>query len=139
MRVKDAATAAKNFTERGSVAANSYKAGVTGAGGAWHAGAKAAKDNYAQGVQAAISRNAFERGVDDAGPATYEQAATTVGAANFPGGIQRSAPKYQRNVATYLDTLRQTELPLRGPKGSPANLQRVAVVTEALRRKKVGG
>jgi hypothetical protein len=137
--VKDASTAAKKFAARGAAAGPDYAAGVRGSGQRWQANAKAGKDNYAAGVQAAISRDAFSKGIDDAGGAHYEDRASGVGAQRFPQGIQSAQGAWEQNTAPYLQTLASLTLSPRAPKGDPRNMQRANDVAAALRRKKIGG
>jgi hypothetical protein len=137
--VKDAAAAAKKFVARGMAAGADYAAGVRGSGERWKAGAKAGKDNFVQGIQEAIQRNAYEKGVDQAGANKYEERATTVGANRFPQGIQQSENAWMQNTQPYLTVIAGVNLPPRGPKGSPQNQARSAAMADAMRRKKIGG
>jgi hypothetical protein len=139
LKVKDAATAAAKFVQRGSAAGSDYAAGVKNAGQSWQTGAAAAADNYAAGVQEAIGRGAFARGVQQAGASKYETRASTVGARRFPEGIREAGPTWEQSTAPYLQTLAGLTLSPRRPKGDPANFLRVQQVGEALRRRKVGG
>lgn len=137
--VKDAASAAKKFAARGAAAGPDYAAGVRGAGQRWQQGAVAGKENYAAGVQAAIGRGAFEKGVAEAGSGKYEERAGTVGAQRFPQGIQQAERTWEQNSAPYLQTIQSLNLSPRAPKGDPRNMMRANEVASALRRKKVGG
>lgn len=138
IKVKDAASAAKKFVTRGQAAGADYAEGVRGAGQSWATNTAAASDSYAQGVQAAIARNGFSKGVQEAGPAKYETKAGTVGAQRFGPGIAAAGPDWQKGVEPYLQTLSGLTLPPRGPKGAPQNMERANVVAMALRRRKVG-
>jgi hypothetical protein len=137
--VKDPAAAAAKFTQRGAAAAGDYATGVRGAGNRWQANAAASEENYAAAVTEAIGRKAFGRGVTKAGGAKFEAKASTVGARRFPEGIRDAGPAFQDGVAPFLQTIAALSLPPRRPKGDPANIERVRVITEALRRRKVGG
>jgi hypothetical protein len=137
--VKDAATSAAKFTQRGAAAAGDYQSGVRGAGAKWQQATGAAAENYAAGVQDAIGRGAFARGVSKAGGAKFETKASTVGARRFPEGIRDAGPAFQEGVQPYLQVIAGLTLPPRRPKGDPANFQRVQVIGEALRRRKVSG
>jgi len=139
IEVKDAATSAAKFTQRGQAAASDYAAGVRGAGQKWQQQTAASEENYEAGVTAAMGRHAFSRGVQAAGGGKFEQKASTTGARRFPEGIREAGPAFQEGVQPYLQTIAAITLPPRRPKGDPANFQRVQVVGEALRRKKVGG
>src|SRR5262249_35035117 len=139
LRVKDTATARDKFTNRGAAAAGDYANGVKTAGQQWQQGAGAGAGNYAAGVQDAITRGAFAKGIQQSGSQRYQDRASTVGAQRFPQGIRDAGPTWEANTAPYLQTLASLNLPPRRPKGDPANFQRVQVVGDALRRRKVGG
>lgn len=139
IKVKDAAAAATKFVQRGQAAAADYTKGVSTSGDAWAQNTAAASDNYAAGVQEAIARNGFLKGVQKAGPGKFVSAATTKGAQRYPQGIATAGPAWQDGTAPYLQTLAGLTLPPRRPKGDPGNMARVQAVTDALRKKKVGG
>lgn len=139
LKVKDPATARDKFTTRGAAAAGDYANGVKGAGQQWQQGAIAGAENFAAGVQDAITRGAFQKGVQQSGGAKYEQRASTVGAQRFPQGIRDAGPAWEQGTTPYLQTLSSLNLPPRRPKGDPSNWQRAQAVGEALRRRKVGG
>jgi hypothetical protein len=139
IKVKDAGTAASKFTQRAAAAAGDYQAGVQGAGEDWQRNTAASADNYAAAVQEAITRGAFQRGVQAAGGAKFASRAATTGARRFPEGVREGGPAFQAGVQPYLQTIAGLTLPPRRPKGDPANFQRVQVIGDALRRRKVGG
>jgi len=139
IKVTDPGVGARRFTQRGQAAAQDYTEGVRAAGDDWQRETAASVENYNQGVQQAIARNAFARGVQEAGAAKFAQKASTVGAQRFPQGIAAAGPAWQEGARPYLDTLAALTLPPRRPKGDPANALRVAAVMDALRRRKVGG
>jgi hypothetical protein len=139
LAVKDAATAGDKFVARGQAAGGDYTAGIRGSGERWKANTKAGKDNWVQGVQESITRNAFEKGVDAAGAAGFEDRAIAVGPQRFAQGIGQAKNKWVQNTTPYLNMMAGLSLTPRGPKGSPQNQQRSAEVATANRRKKVGG
>ena len=139
IKVKDAGTAAAKFTQRAAAAAGDYQAGVQGAGEDWARQTVASVDNYNAGIQEAITRGAFQRGVQAAGAAKYSQKAATTGARRFPEGVREGGPAFQAGVQPYLTVIAGLTLPPRRPKGDPANFARVQAIGEALRRRKVGG
>src|SRR5262249_21354644 len=59
----DTGTLAKKFVTRATAAAPDYKAGVQGKGGQWESRMKESEQNYVAGVQDAITRSAFGKGV----------------------------------------------------------------------------
>lgn len=137
--VKDVATAAAKFVKNGAAAGEDYAAGVRGAGQRWQQGAAAGEGNYAAGVQEAISRKAFSKGVNETGGAHYEQRASEVGAQRFPQGIRSAQNAWSEGTAPFIQAIASANLPPRGPKGDPRNQQRSQMMAEILRKKKVSG
>jgi hypothetical protein len=115
-----------------------YKEGVMNPRTPWAAGAKAAEDRYKAGVTEAANRGAFGKGVTAAGDQKWQQKALAKGPSRFAEGVAISAPDYQAAVQPYLDTIQATALPPRYAKGDPRNVQRVAVLSAALRKRKTG-
>ena len=139
LKVANAAEAAKKFAARGSAATPEYAAGVRGAGADWLAQTTASAENYAAGVQQAIGRNAFARGVQAAGASKFESRSAGVGARRFAEGIREAESAYNQAIQPVLQTLAGLNLPPRRPTGDPANYLRSQAVGEALRRMKTGG
>lgn len=139
LKVKDATAAAQKFIQRGQAAGPEYQRGVTGSGQAWAQATAASVDTYNAGVQEAIARGAFQKGVAQAGASRYEERAAGVGAQRYPQGVASSGDRYSSAVSPYLQTLASLTLTPRRPKGDPANYQRSQQVGEALRRRKIGG
>jgi hypothetical protein len=137
--VKDVATAAAKFVKNGSAAGEDYANGVRGAGQRWQTNAAAGEQNFAQGVQDAIARKAFSKGIQESGAAHYEQQAITVGAQRFPQGIRAAQQAWQDGTAPFIQAIASANLPPRGPKGDPRNQARSQMMAEILRKKKVSG
>ncbi len=138
IRVKDAGSLAKKFSQRAAAAAGDYKAGVEQAGQDWQTNTAAAADNYAAGVQQAIGDGRFRRGVEQAGSAKFTQRASTLGAQRFPTGVQAAEGDWTKGTQPYLQAIAGLTLPPRRPKGDPGNMQRSQAVAAALRALKVG-
>lgn len=136
--VKDVGAIAAKFKNRAGAAGPEYSSGVATAGPSWEAGARAGESNYEQGVQEAIGRKAFGKGVSAAGASKYVENATKLGTQRYPAGIANAEGAYAKGVQPFLDTVRSLNLPPRGPKGSAQNQQRAQVVAAAMRAKKVG-
>jgi len=119
--------------------ADDYRKGVANPKKDWEAGAKAAEPAYEAGVTAAIGRKAFGRGVSEAGTAKWKKKAEELGTARFGPGVAAAGPDYEKGMGPVVDTIRATSLPPRGPRGDPANIERVRVMADALHRLKVGG
>lgn len=137
IRVKDTGAIATKFKNRAAAAAPDYTTGVQAAAGDWESNTAAAEDNYKAGVNDAMARGAFGKGVRGSG-AKYVKNATTLGAQRYPSGVANAEQAYANGVGPYLDTIKGITLPPRGPKGSPQNQQRANAVAMALRAKKVG-
>lgn len=138
IRIKSASAAADKFVTRGSAAGKDYADGVSNPKQPWAAATLAAKDAYQQGVNEAISRGAFEKGVSKAGDDKYQRKALSVGSQRLGQGITAAKSDYMSNVQPFFDVISNITLPPRGPKGSPQNLNRVQVIAAALRAKKLG-
>lgn len=138
IKVRESGASAKKFAERGAAATPDYKAGVMNAGADWERNTAAAEENYAQGVQQAIGRGAFGRGVKAATGAYFQERAAKIGGDRYATGIREGAANWEEGTKPYLDALKAIELSPRGPKGDPRNMTRAQEVATALRRAKVG-
>jgi len=116
-----------------------YEAGVKAPRADWAERATAAAPAYKAGVQAAITRNAFEQGVKKAGTAVWQGRATTVGVDRYGPGVLAGVAKYEAGFAPYRDVIERTQLPPRYPTGDARNYERVKAIGEALRKTKTGG
>ena len=136
MNIKPLAMSAEKWVRRAGSAGQEYTEGVQSPRKPWAAATKAAEGNYEQGVQAAIGRKSFGKGVDRAGDAKWKDRASTLGSGRFASGVAASQDEYSKGFSKYASVLSSLTLPPRGAKGSPANLQRVAAVATALRNAK---
>lgn len=139
IKIKSGAAIADKFASKAAAAGPEYTAGVQSPRRDYAAATTAAKDTYAQGVQAAIANDSFSKGVSAAGTAKWQRKAVSVGAQRFPQGAQAAKGDYQTGVQPFLDTIAAIDLPPRGPKGDPGNINRVAQVANALRQRKLQG
>jgi len=138
LQVKDAATVAKKWATRAGAAGQDYAAGVTSTTKDWASDTAQAAPAWAAGVQQAAANGSFAKGVNAAGTAKWKAKASGVGAQRYPGGVAAASQYYQNGITAVLQVLSGITLPARSPKGDPANLQRVALVTQALRKMKTG-
>jgi len=138
IRIKDTGSLAKKFVQRASAAQGDYTDGVKQAGGDWEANTKAAEDNYAQGVTAAIGDKRFGRGVAAAGAGKYVARASTLGAQRYPSGVGAAEGDWAKGAQPYLQALASMTLPPRRPKGDPGNQARSNAVASMQRAMKVG-
>src|SRR5581483_9448658 len=84
IKLKSGDTIAKKFATRGAAAAGDYKSGVESTRRERASSAAASKDTYAAGGQAAIGRNACEKGGQEAGDAKWKRKGSDVGSECFP-------------------------------------------------------
>lgn len=115
-----------------AVSTPEYEAGIANPRRPWAEATADAESSYEQGVQAAISRKAFAKGVRNAGNAKWQNAAMTKGKDRWAAGIAGSKEAYSRGFAPYRTVIENVQLPARGPKGDPKNIQRVAIIAKAL-------
>lgn len=93
---------------------------------------------FAEGVTDAIARDAFAKGVLACGQAGYLDPALKKGEARYRPGVEYGVTKYNKNFAPMRDVIAGIDLPPRGPKGDPRNIDRVATIATALHAAKVG-
>jgi len=137
-RIKDMAAIVEKWQRNAGAAGTAYATGVRGRGGDWEGGASAAEAAYTQGVQAAISRNAFSAGVRRAGGAKWEQKSTTIGAERYGSGVAAAGSEYREGFAPYHSVIAGVTLPPKGPRGAEQNYQRVAAIGRALNQARLG-
>lgn len=127
-----------NKNSSSSEARESYKSGVTNPRRSWATSAAAADDARREGLAAADARDAYVRGVQDAGDGKWKSRAQSLGPSRFAQGVQAAEQDFSQGFAPYHSVIQGVTLPPRGPKGSPENLDRVRAITEALHAAKVG-
>lgn len=137
MQIKDAATIAGKYATRGAAAGQDYANGVNNPRQPWAASTAAQSGAWGAGVQSAITNGSFVKGVNNAGDAKWQRKAAGVGAQRYPAGVTAAKTDYQNGVAPYLAVLQALQLPARGAKGDPSNINRVTAVNNALRQKKL--
>ncbi len=120
------------WNRRSSTAGPEYEAGIANPRTPWAAAAQAAKASYDAGVQAAVARGAYAKGVAAAGDSRWAQKSKEKGPARFAQGVAVSQADYERGFSPYLDAIARTDLPPRGPRGSEQNYARMAPIGKAL-------
>jgi hypothetical protein len=135
--VKDLNRTAAKWTRVTAGAAGEYREGVEHPKKDWETETKAAEGRYEQALQASINDKRFGKGVSKAGTGKWQRNASELGPDRFAQGVRASADNYARGFGPYRDVIERTELPQRGPKGDPANIDRVRVLAEALHNEKL--
>ena len=114
----------------------SYTDGVTNPIRDYAAGATAANDAWKAGVTAAVSGNRFSAGVRKAGNEKWQRNAIAKGPGRFGEGVRAATGDYTAGFSPYRETIAQTQLPPRGARRSPQNMQRASAMVAALAAKK---
>lgn len=115
----------------------SYTEGVQNPAKDWATNTANAAKNFASGVQAAISADRFSKGVKKAGTKKWQDNAIEKGAARFSQGVALAEQAYANGFSPYRTVIQNLNLPPRGPKGDPANIQRVSAIATALHSEKL--
>lgn len=139
INIKSPDVIAKKYATRGQAAGPDYQAGVNAPRQDWQAATDASANTWAAGVQQAVGNGSFVKGVNKAGTAKWQRKAAGVGATRYGPGVAAAQGDYQNGVAPYLQVIAGLNLPPRNPKGDPGNIQRVSVIAQALRAKKLSG
>jgi len=135
--IKDSASIAAKWQRRASTAQTEYEEGVRNPRADWATETAKAESNFEQGVQSAIQRKAFGKGVRKAGTEKWQRNAIEKGPTRFSSGVSAAVNEYEEGFAPFRATIAALNLPPRGPKGDPKNVQRVAVIAAALHKKKL--
>ncbi|OLB84958.1 MAG: hypothetical protein AUI15_33855 [Actinobacteria bacterium 13_2_20CM_2_66_6] len=131
IRIRDTASLANKFATRAQGAQADYKDGIQTGGADWENAARSAEPAYEQGVQDAISKKRFGKGVSGS-QQKYIQNATTLGPQRYAQGVANAKDAWARGVQPALDLLKGLTLPPRGPRRSPANQARANMVAQEL-------
>lgn len=126
------------WVRRTSSATEEFSQGVQSPRTDWAQAAVAAAPVQHAAVQQAIADNRYAKGVQAAGSQRWQQKSLSKGAARFGPGVTDAQSDYAKGVQPYLDVISNTVLPPRGPKGDAKNLERVRIIANALRNKKLG-
>jgi hypothetical protein len=137
MDVKDLGQVTDKWRRRAATAQADYRIGTQRPRRSWQQATVQAAPRWTQAIQEAAGRNAFQAGVQASSDAEWQKGIQQKGVARWAPGIAASQDKYARNFQPYLETLRSIQLPERGPAGDPGNIQRVAVIAEAMRQRKL--
>jgi hypothetical protein len=131
--IKPLDASADKWQRRAAVAGEDYRRGVESPRTGWEQASTAAAGSYQQGVTAAATQGRFAAGVRRAGNAKWAKNSAAKGPTRFAEGVQLAVGEWQAGFGPYQTAISSLTLPPRGPAGSPANLQRVTVIANALR------
>jgi len=134
MEVRDTGRSAEKFARMAAAASPDYEAGVRQPRRDWAQATAAAESAYQQGVQAAVAKQRFSKGVAKAGTAKFQRGALEKGVARFGAGAAAAQQDWASGFEPYANALRSTQLPPRKARRDPSNLARVAAVVQAMIR-----
>lgn len=137
VKFKDLNASAAKLAQNGQNAATAYKTNAAAAGQSWNDNTIASNDSFKQGVQDAIARDAFAKGVAKAGAAKYTGQINAVAGPRFSDGMSKAGPAWQKGFAPIAAAVSGKDIGPRGPRGSVQNKQRAANMSDAFRAAKL--
>ena len=130
--VKSIADVASKWATVTPQRAPEYEKGVKNPQRNWEVNTKASNDAYKAGIQEAITKDKFSKGVSKAGQAKWTKGAIEKGVARFGPGVQVAEKDFATGFAPYRDAIEKTTLPPRFARRDPRNLDRVKSMVTAL-------
>jgi len=109
-----------------------YTLGIQNPRRPWMQSTIDATPQYEAGVIEAIADGRFQGGVQRVGDLGWRTKTLEKGPVRWAHGVQLAEDDYGRGFAPYRDLIESIVLPPRGPRGSPANLERVRIIANAL-------
>ena len=135
-QIKSIADISKKFIDVTPQRAPQYEEGVRNPKADWATATAAAEGNFEAGIQNAIAKKRFGKGVKNAGTQKYQNGAIQKGVAHFAAGVAMSQEAYAKGFGPFRDTIERTTLPQRFARRDPRNLMRVAAIAKALGEQK---
>ncbi|MCI0557319.1 MAG: hypothetical protein MN733_02410 [Nitrososphaera sp.] len=132
MEIKPMSLIGKKWNRNAKSAGPSYQEGVRAPRRSWAAATEAADEARKAGLIEADQRDAFRAGVRNAGDQKWKRNAEALGPGRFSQGVANAQPDYESGFAKSHGILSALQLPERGPKGDPSNIDRVAIIAAAL-------
>ncbi|MEM4019798.1 MAG: hypothetical protein QXG57_06190 [Thermofilaceae archaeon] len=135
-RTRDIGHLAEKWVRRASQATQDYQFGVQNPTTDWQQATLQAANAWQQGVQQAIQERRWEGGVRATPTQKWQRAAIEKGAQRFAQGVQVARDEWAQAWEPFRQVIESVQLPPRGPKGDPNNIQRVARIAQALHEAK---
>lgn len=130
--IKSLAAIGKKWATVTPQRAGEYEEGIRNPRTPWKAATLAAVDRQKAGVQKAIANDSYKKGVAAVSDTKWSENAIAKGAQRYGQGVALAQSAYEKGYAPYQQIIAALQLPARGAKGDPSNIQRVAVVAKAL-------
>lgn len=134
--IKDAAAIAAKWARVTPGRTQDYTDGITNPRRPWAQSTVAAKGSWADGVSQAIQRDAFSKGVQAAGEQKWSTNTLQKGPSRWAEGVRLGEDAFTQGFEPFRAAIAGLQLPPRGPRGDPRNLERVAAVVRVLRQVK---
>jgi len=109
-----------------------YEKGVANPRRDWGTATAASEGAYEAGVQLAITKKRFGKGVKAAGTEKWQRGAREKGVQRWGPGVALAVDTYAKGFAPYRDAIERATLPPRYAKRDPRNLERVKAVVNSL-------
>lgn len=129
----------KIWAKRAAASRDEYLDGVQNPRKDWKDETANAAARYREGLETSFENDSFRKGVEDAGTSKWQDKAVKLGPGRYSEGVRASEADYRKGFAPFHTVIANTDLPPRGPKGSPENIERVRIMAEALHDEKVRG
>lgn len=113
-----------------------YRQGVAAPRKDWAAATAAAEPAYEAGVQAAVAKKKFGRGVKASGTEAWSRGATEKGTQRWGPGVALAQDRFATGFQPYREAIERVTLPPRYARRDPRNLERVAAIANALGKAK---
>lgn len=135
--IKNIATIADKWAVVAGRSSDAYQEGIESPRADWHKSALAANNNWKTSTQNAIAQDRFRGGIEKSSTEAWRAGAINKGVSRYSAGVLLGRDAYLKGFQPYADVIARTSLPDRKPKGDPANIQRVSVMSTALHNAKL--
>jgi len=113
-----------------------YSEGIRNPRRSWATATKAAEPAWGAGVQQAVQRKSFSKGVAKAGDEKWQRKASTLGVARWGPGVAAAEGEYKAGFAPYASAIGACVLPPRYARRDPRNMARVQAIVDCMISKK---
>lgn len=138
VRTKGAAATLQNWKSAQGRVPQAYKDGIARANN-WQSKAMEGADNYAAGVNEAISEGRREKGISRVSDGEWKNAASTKGAARIASGMAAAEGKFNTGMSRNLATIEGVSIPARTQNGMENIDNRLKPIAQALMDQKRSG
>ena len=107
-----------------------YAEGIRNPRRSWATATKAAESAWGDGVQKAVQRKSFSKGVAAAGDEKWQRKASTLGVQRWGPGVSEAEGDYAKGFAPYQAAIASCVLPPRYARRDPRNMARVKAIVD---------